>query len=134
MTTATFSPRPPVRRVTRLRLGRAMLLLGLTVAGLLGGTVWLLTTKAHPIALPTLDSTGWPAWLKQTQAYPAPEVKPAPPPPAPAPDLTAAQIAALPAQLEEQRHALPAPKAALRPPPAPPAPPPPPAAAVPLPA
>src|SRR5260370_12619800 len=114
MTTATFSPRPPVRRVTRLRLGRAMLLLGLTVAGLLGGTVWLLTTKAHPIALPTLDSTGWPAWLKQSQAYPAPEVKPAPPPPAPAPDLTAAQLAALRAQLEEQRQAIEALKAALR--------------------
>jgi type IV secretory pathway VirB10-like protein len=113
--------------VTRLRLGRAMLLLGLTVVGLLGGTIWLLTTKAHPIALPTLDSTAWPAWLKQTQAYPAPEVKPAPSPAPPAPDLTAAQLAALRAQLEEQRQALEALKAALRQRPAPPAPPPPPA-------
>ena len=113
MTHATFSHRPPMLPVTRLRLGRAMLLLGLTVVGLLGGTIWLLTTKAHPIALPTLDSTAWPAWLKQTQVYPAPEVKPAPPPAPPAPDLTAAQLAALRAQLEEQRQAIEALKARL---------------------
>src|SRR5712691_2970693 len=114
MTHATFSHRPPMLPVTRLRLGRAMLLLGLTVVGLLGGTIWLLTTKAHPITLPTLDSTGWPAWLKQTQAYPVPEPKPPAPAPTPAPDLTAAQLAALRAQLEEQRQALEALKAQAR--------------------
>ena len=130
MTNATFTHRPPFLPVTRLRLGRTLLLLGLTMVGLLGGTIWLLTTKVHPITMPTLDSTAWPAWLKQTQAYPAIEAKPPPPAAPPAPDLTATQLAALRAQLEEQRQALEALKAALRQRPTPPAPPPPPPAAV----
>ena len=45
MTNATFSHRPPMLPVTRLRLGRAMLLLGLTVVGLLGGTIYDIATR-----------------------------------------------------------------------------------------
>ena len=43
MTHATFSHRPPMLPVTRLRL------LGLTVVGLLGGTIWLLTRGTRTI-------------------------------------------------------------------------------------
>src|SRR5262245_31624112 len=105
MTRATFSHRPPTLPVTRLRLGRLVLLLLLSAGGLLGGTAWLLHTKGHSLAAPIVDSTAWPAWLKQSQQYPTPEV-PAAAPVTPPPDQTAAQLAALRAQLLAQQQAL----------------------------
>ena len=60
--------------VTRLRVGRVVLLALLTGALLIGGTIWLLTTKARPLTTPTVDSTAWPAWLRQVQTYPVAEV------------------------------------------------------------
>jgi type IV secretory pathway VirB10-like protein len=106
MTNATFSQRLHILPVTRLRLGRVVLLVVVTFAALIGGTMWLLTTKARPITMPTTDSTAWPAWLKQAQTYPAPEAKPPPAPATPPSDTTAAELAKLRAQLEEQRLAI----------------------------
>src|SRR6266571_8056217 len=105
MTNATFSHRPHTLPVTRLRLGRVLLLLVVGATALLGGTVWLLQTKAHPLVAPTIDSTAWPAWLRQSQAYPAPEVKAATPVATP-PDPLAAPLAALRAELIAQQQAI----------------------------
>ena len=80
--------------MTRLRVGRVLLLALLTGAALIGGTVWLLTTKARPFVTPTVDSTAWPAWLRQAQTYPT--TPPEPPKPAEsAPDPNAALLAKL---------------------------------------
>jgi type IV secretion system protein VirB10 len=102
-------PRPPPGRVpsvpaTRLHLGRILLLVlsvGLTLAA---GAGWLLWTKARPITQP-VDSTVWPAWMRQAPMYqPA-----APPPPQPAPagaDPNApllAKLTALEAELQRLR-------------------------------
>ena len=106
MRPATFSQRPPSLPVTRLRVGRVVLLGVVTLAALIGGTVWLLMTKGHPLAVPTVESTAWPAWMRQAQVYPASEPKPAPAPATPPVDQTAAQLAALRAALEEQRLAI----------------------------
>ena len=65
MQQATFT-RPPMRLpVTRLRVGRVTLLLVGAFLTLAGGTVWLLRTQAHPFVPPTVDSTAWPAWMRQ---------------------------------------------------------------------
>jgi hypothetical protein len=102
-------PRPvPWLPVTRLRVGRVVLLavLGLTVV--LGGAIWLLMTKARPFPMPNLDNTAWPAWMRQAQTYPTS----APDPPKPAPPATdpnaalLAKLAALQAELERQRQEL----------------------------
>ena len=45
MTNATFSHRPQPLQVTRLRLGRVVLVLVLSATALLGGTIWLLHTR-----------------------------------------------------------------------------------------
>jgi type IV secretion system protein VirB10 len=105
MTNATFSHRPQPLQVTRLRLGRVVLVLVLSATALLGGTIWLLHTKGHPLAVPTIDSAAWPAWLKQTQTYPAPEAKAPAPAVVPA-DPMAAQLAALRAELLAQQQAI----------------------------
>ena len=47
--------------VTRLRVGRVVLLAVVTFAALIGGTMWLLTTKARPFLTSPVDSTAWPA-------------------------------------------------------------------------
>jgi type IV secretory pathway VirB10-like protein len=52
-----------------------------------------------------VDSTAWPAWLKQPTQYAPPEVHPPTPVAAP-PDQTAAQLAALRAQLLAQQQAI----------------------------
>src|SRR5215510_8964364 len=98
MTNATFSQRPHAFPVTRLRLGRLILLVVTSIAVLLGGTVWLLRTQGKPLVAPLVDSTAWPAWLKQAQTYPAPEVK-AQAPVDTGPDPLAAQLAAMRAQM-----------------------------------
>jgi type IV secretory pathway VirB9-like protein len=36
-----------------------------TCIALVGGTIWLLMTKARPFAIPNIDSTAWPAWMRQ---------------------------------------------------------------------
>ena len=94
MTGATFSHTTPPFPVTRLRLGRLVLLLLVGGTALVGGTVWLLQNKAVPLTAGIADSTAWPAWLKHNATYPTAEVKP-PVPVATAPDPYAAQIAAL---------------------------------------
>jgi type IV secretory pathway VirB10-like protein len=103
---ATF--RQPVMRpaVTRLRLGRLLLLLGLGALVLCGGTLWLFKIQGHPLVTPITDSTAWPAWLKQPQVYAVPETPPAPVAPAPPVDQTGVQLAALRAELERQRQEL----------------------------
>src|SRR5207244_2167168 len=108
MRPATFTRPPWVLPVTRLRVGRVVLLAIVTMAVGLGGAFWLLTTKARPFLTPTADSTAWPAWLRQAQTYPVAEVEP-PKPAAPAPDPNAAllaKLAALQAELERQRQEL----------------------------
>jgi len=106
---ATFSQPPPRpwHPVTQLRVGRLILLAMGTLALLIGGAIWLLSTQARPLTTPMTDSTAWPAWLKQAQTYPA--AVPDPPKAAPVPDPNAAilaKLAALQAQLEEQRQAI----------------------------
>ena len=61
MNAATFSRPPYVVPVTRLRLGRVVLLAVVTLAAVVGGAIWLLTTKARPLLTPTVDSVAWPA-------------------------------------------------------------------------
>jgi len=89
--------------VTRLRLGRVVLLVIVLFTVLIGGTVWLLTTKARPFLTPTVDSTAWPAWLRQAQTYPTAEPEP-PKPTAPVVDPNAALLAKLNALLAEQER------------------------------
>ena len=105
MTNATFSHGTPFLPVTRLRLGRLVLVL-LTVGGLLiGGTIWLLRTQGHPLVAPLVDSTAWPAWLTQHTGYEAP----ATPPPVSAPaavDPLAAELAALRAKMIAMEQSL----------------------------
>jgi type IV secretory pathway VirB10-like protein len=92
--------------VTRLRVGRVVLLALLIGIALIGGTLWLLTTKARPLTTPTVDSTAWPAWLRQAQTYPTTE-PPAPKPAEPAPDPSATLLAKLNAlDAEMKRQAL----------------------------
>src|SRR5712691_5047486 len=101
----TFTRQPWALPVTRLRLGRVVLLAVVTLATLLGGTVWLLTTKARPLLMASVDSTAWPAWLRQAQTYPTAEPEP-PKPAAPVIDPNAAllaKLAALQADMDRQR-------------------------------
>jgi type IV secretory pathway VirB10-like protein len=103
-----FNGRPPWLPVTRLRVGRVVLLALLTFAALIGGTIWLLTTKVRPLLTPTVDSTAWPAWMRQAVTYP-PSEPPAPKPAEPVTDPTAALLAKLnllQAELERQRQEL----------------------------
>jgi type IV secretory pathway VirB10-like protein len=106
MRPATFS-RPPWAGlpVTRLRVGRVVLLLVVTFAALIGGTVWLLRTQARPFTMPLIDSTAWPAWMRQAQSYPPSEPEP-PKPAAPVTDPNAAflaKLALIQAELDRQR-------------------------------
>jgi type IV secretory pathway VirB10-like protein len=109
----TAPPRPPYRPapwlpVTRLRVGRVVLLALLLGALLIGGTVWLLWTQARPFPVPHLDSTAWPAWMRQAQTYPPSEPEP-PKPAVPATDPNAAllaRMATLQTELERQRQEL----------------------------
>jgi type IV secretory pathway VirB10-like protein len=103
-----FNGRPPWLPVTRLRVGRVVLLALLTFVALIGGTIWLLTTKAHPLLTPTVDSTAWPAWMRQSQIYPQNEPlvpKTAEVVPDPHAALLA-KLAALQAEMERQRQEL----------------------------
>jgi type IV secretory pathway VirB10-like protein len=103
MTHATFRQPAPLLPVTRLRLGRLLLLLLGGGALLGGGTLWLVRTHGHPLVAPIADSGSWPAWMKQTQAYPAPETTPVVHT-APEPDLTAVELATLRAHLLHQQQ------------------------------
>ena len=108
MNAATFSRPPSVVPVTRLRLGRVVLLAVVMLTAVVGGALWLLTTKARPLLTPTVDSIAWPAWLRQAQTYPVAEAEP-PRPAVPAPDPNAAlltKLAALQTQLDEQRQVI----------------------------
>src|SRR5262249_55207883 len=101
-------PRYPWLPVTRLRVGRAVLLLLVTFVALVGGTIWLLMTKARPFAVPTLDSTAWPAWMRQATTYPTAEPEPSKPA-EPASDPLAglnAKLAQMLTELERQRQEL----------------------------
>ena len=98
--------RPPWQvPVTRLRGGRVALLAGSIFVLLIGGTIWLLLTKARTFAPPAVDSTAWPAWMRQSQTYPQSE--PLVPKTAEVvPDPNAAllaKLAALQAEMERQR-------------------------------
>jgi len=105
--------RPPTGRypglpVTRLRAGRLVLLVVTTFVVLIGGTIWLLRTQARPFLTPTVDSTAWPAWLRQAQTYPTTELEP-PKPGEPVIDPLAglnAKLAQMLAELERQRQEL----------------------------
>src|SRR5712691_5031651 len=103
MNAATFSRPPSLVPVTRLRLGRVVLLAVVTMAAMVGGALWLLTTKARPLLTPTIDSTAWPAWLRQAQTYPTSEPEP-PKAAAPVTDPNAALLAKLNALLAEQER------------------------------
>src|SRR5882672_2990887 len=103
MRPATYGRPPWFLPVTRLRVGRVILLAIVLFTALIGGTVWLLTTKARPFLTPLVDSTAWPAWLRQAQSYPTPEPEP-PKPAAPVVDPNAALLAKLNALLAEQER------------------------------
>ncbi len=104
MTNATFRQPATLLPVTRLRLGRVVLLLLVSATVVFGGVVWLLRSKGHALVTPITDSAAWPAWMRQAQTYPAPEAKPAPPAAAQAPDLTAIELAKLRAQMLQQQQ------------------------------
>ena len=61
---ATFRHVSPMVPVTRLRLGRVLLLLLVGGGALIGGTVWLLRTQGQPLTVPTIDSAAWPSWIR----------------------------------------------------------------------
>jgi len=104
MTNATFRQPATLLPVTRLRLGRVVLLLLVSAAGLVGGAVWLLRTQGHALTTPLTDSAAWPPWMKQAQTYPAPEARQAPPAPTPEPDKTGIELAKLRAQMLQQQQ------------------------------
>ena len=64
-----WRPRYPYLPVTRLRVGRLLLLLVLGFLVVIGGAIWLMLTKGHPLQAPNLDSTAWPAWMRQAVTY-----------------------------------------------------------------
>src|SRR5262249_51451264 len=66
---------------------------------------WLLHAKGQSLMTPVVDSTAWPAWLKQPTQYTPPAV-PTPTPVTAPPDQTVAQLAALRAQLLAQQQAI----------------------------
>jgi type IV secretory pathway VirB10-like protein len=98
--------RPPWQvPVTRLRGGRVALLAGGLFVLLIGGTIGLLLTKARTFTPPTVDSTAWPAWMRQSQTYPQSEPlipKTAEVVPDPNAALLA-KLAALQVEMERQR-------------------------------
>src|SRR5262245_32531975 len=73
------SPRPgpgrPVHQATRLHLGRILVLVLVVGAALATGTAWLLWTKARPVAQ-AVESTVWPAWMRQPTTYHAAALPP----------------------------------------------------------
>jgi type IV secretory pathway VirB10-like protein len=103
-----FLPRYPWLPVTRLRVGRVVLLAFVTFVLLVGGAAWLLWTQTRQVTLPSIDSTAWPAWMRQAQTYPPSE----PLLPKPAEAVTDplaglhAKLAAMLAELERQRQEL----------------------------
>jgi type IV secretory pathway VirB10-like protein len=101
-------PRYPWLPVTRLRVGRVVLLLLVTFVALVGGTIWLLMTKARPFQMPHVDSTAWPAWMRQAATYPTSEPEPPKQAEAPTDPLAGlnAKLAQMLAELERQRQEL----------------------------
>jgi len=107
-------PRPPHRRVhpglgaTRLHPVKVLGLLLAVAVTLIGGTLWLLTTKARPVSTPTVESTAWPAWMRQAQSYaPAEPLLPKTAEAAGDPHASLlAKLTALQADLERQRQEL----------------------------
>lgn len=100
-----FPRAAPWRPATRLRAGRVVLLVLVAGTALVGGAIWLLTTQAKPLVTAAVDSTAWPAWMRQATTYPTPE-PPAPKPAEPVVDPNAAllaRLAALQADLDRQR-------------------------------
>jgi type IV secretory pathway VirB10-like protein len=104
----TFHRPPWSLPVTRLRIGRVVLLIVVAFVTVVGGAIYLLTTKAQPFTAPTTDATAWPAWMRQTQTYPTTD----PPPPKPAEVLVdpnaelRRQMAEMLAELQRQRAEL----------------------------
>jgi hypothetical protein len=106
MTNATYRNPVPMLPVTRLHLGRLLLLLVTGIGILGGGAYWLVKTQGHALVTQGADRTAWPAWMKQAQTYPVPEAKPTPPAPPPEPDKTALELARLRAELLKQQQEL----------------------------
>jgi hypothetical protein len=66
-----------------------------------------LRTQAYPLTTAITDNAAWPSWLKQTQAYPAPEPKPtAATVQGPPVEQKAIEMAKLRAQLDTQQQAI----------------------------
>jgi type IV secretory pathway VirB10-like protein len=93
-----------VHQATRLHLGRILVLVLVVGAALATGTAWLLWTKARPVAQ-AVESTVWPAWMRQPTTYHAAALPPptqAEPPADPnAPVL--AKLTALEAEMQRLR-------------------------------
>ncbi|HSX78180.1 MAG TPA: hypothetical protein VLQ80_06370, partial [Candidatus Saccharimonadia bacterium] len=103
---ATFRPSTTFPPVTRLRVGRLLLLLVVGASALLGGTFWLLGSTRPTLPAAVTDSTAWPPWLRQAQTYPAPETKPPAQAATAEVDKTAIEVAKLRADLLRQQQEL----------------------------
>ena len=103
---ATFRPSATFPPVTRLRVGRVLLLLVVGASALIGGTFWLLVSTRPTLPAAITDSTAWPPWLRQAQTYPAPETKPPVQATAAEVDKTAIEVAKLRADLLRQQQEL----------------------------
>ena len=103
---ATFRPRATFPPVTRLRVGRVLLLLVVGASALIGGTFWLLGSGKPTLPAAVTDSTAWPPWLRQAQTYAAPETKPPGQPATAEVDKTAIELAKLRADLLRQQQEL----------------------------
>jgi len=103
---ATFRPRATFPPVTRLRVGRLLLLLVVGASALIGGTFWLLNGTKPTLPAAVTDSTAWPPWLRQAQTYPAPETKPPAQAATAEVDKTAIELAKLRADLLRQQQEL----------------------------
>jgi len=56
---ATFTNRPALPSVTRVRLGRVLMLVLVSGSLLVGGVLWLLRTQGQPLTTALTDSAAW---------------------------------------------------------------------------